>query len=159
MFEEMDQNKLEQELDAFCHYVRTELAGTINAAIAPHFVCCDKEKGTYTIAYETADWMRNPNGVAHGGIIAAMLDNAMGVVNHIHAPHKATATISMEVSYVLPVPLGKPVRVDVRVSRIGRTVAHSSARLYLEEDPKTDLATAAGAFYMGGNSYIKGYQG
>lgn len=159
MFEEMDQEKLEQEFDAFCSYVRTDLAGTINAAIAPHFIRCDKERDTYTIAYETADWMRNPNGVAHGGIIAAMLDNAMGAVTHIHAPHKATATISMEVSYVRPVPLGEPVRVDVRVSRIGRTVSHITARLYLAAEPKADLATAAGAFYMGGNSHVKGYRG
>jgi|SRR5579872_928153 len=48
---------------------------------------------------------QGPPGHAHGGIIATILDEAMGKVNKLH---KVLAlTRQMEVEYVKPVPLGK----------------------------------------------------
>lgn len=145
----MGQEELERAFDAFCRHVRRDLAGTINAGLAPRFVKCDGERDAYTIAYETAGWMRNPNGVTHGGIIAAMLDNAMGVITHVRTPGEPTATVSLEVSYVRPVPVGRELRVDVEVSRVGGTIAHITSRMYCADEPGVTLATGAGVYHMG----------
>jgi uncharacterized protein (TIGR00369 family) len=51
-----------------------------------------------------------PPGHAHGGIIATILDEAMGKVNKIREVIALTRDI--EIDYLKPVPLGKPLRVE-----------------------------------------------
>jgi uncharacterized protein (TIGR00369 family) len=50
-----------------------------------------------------------PPGHAHGGIIATILDEAMGKVNKFR--NVLALTGSMEIKYVRPVPLGQPLTV------------------------------------------------
>ena len=52
---------------------------------------------------------QGPPGHAHGGIIATILDEAMGKVNKLH---KVVAlTKSMQIEYLRPVPLGEKLTV------------------------------------------------
>src|SRR5579864_3953559 len=50
-----------------------------------------------------------PPGHAHGGIIATILDEAMGKVNKFR--NVLALTASMEIKYLKPVPLGQPLTV------------------------------------------------
>jgi uncharacterized protein (TIGR00369 family) len=60
-----------------------------------------------------------PPGHCHGGIIATILDEAMGKVNKLR--RVIAMTSQMTVDYVRPVPLNKPLRVESReVSVRGR---------------------------------------
>ncbi|HXR16371.1 MAG TPA: PaaI family thioesterase [Terriglobales bacterium] len=51
-----------------------------------------------------------PPGHAHGGIIATILDEAMGKVNKLR--HVIALTSEITVNYLKPVPLNKPLRVE-----------------------------------------------
>ena len=51
-----------------------------------------------------------PPGHAHGGVIATILDEAMGKVNKIHNVVALTSDITVQ--YLKPVPLNKPLRVE-----------------------------------------------
>ena len=51
-----------------------------------------------------------PPGYCHGGIIATILDDAMGKVNKLR--HVVALTKEMTVEYIKPVPLNKPLRVE-----------------------------------------------
>ena len=53
---------------------------------------------------------QGPPGHAHGGIIATVLDEAMGKVNRLRAV--VALTSQMQVHYLRPVPLGKPLLVE-----------------------------------------------
>src|SRR5438874_12801537 len=53
---------------------------------------------------------QGPPGHAHGGIIATVLDEAMGKVNKLRSV--VALTKSMEIDYLKPVPLGKPIVVE-----------------------------------------------
>src|SRR5689334_5014332 len=60
-----------------------------------------------------------PPGHAHGGIIATILDEAMGKVNKLR--HVVALTSEITVKYLKPVPLNKPLRAESReVSVKGR---------------------------------------
>lgn len=62
---------------------------------------------------------QGPPGHAHGGIIATILDEAMGKVNKLH--QVIALTKSMEVEYLRPVPLATPLVVESReLSKRGR---------------------------------------
>ena len=53
---------------------------------------------------------QGPPGHAHGGIIATILDEAMGKVNKIRSVVALTSTMAIE--YLKPVPLGKTLLVE-----------------------------------------------
>jgi uncharacterized protein (TIGR00369 family) len=57
-----------------------------------------------------------PPGHAHGGIIATILDEAMGKVNKLRQVVALTSEI--RVNYLKPVPLNKPLRVESRELRV-----------------------------------------
>jgi len=66
------------------------------------FVCCFRLSKRYT----------GPPGHSHGGIIATILDEAMGKVNKLR--HVVALTKEITVEYMRPVPLNKPLRVESR---------------------------------------------
>jgi uncharacterized protein (TIGR00369 family) len=57
-----------------------------------------------------------PPGHAHGGIIATILDEAMGKVSKLR--HVIALTSQITVNYLKPVPLNKPLRVESREVRV-----------------------------------------
>ncbi|MBV9479418.1 MAG: PaaI family thioesterase [Acidobacteria bacterium] len=57
-----------------------------------------------------------PPGHAHGGIIATILDEAMGKVNRLRQVVALTSEIT--VSYLKPVPLNQPLQVESREVRV-----------------------------------------
>ncbi len=57
-----------------------------------------------------------PPGHCHGGIIATILDEAMGKVNKLRQVVALTSQITVD--YVKPVPLNKPLRVESREVRV-----------------------------------------
>src|SRR5579864_1204933 len=59
---------------------------------------------------------QGPPGHAHGGIIATILDEAMGKVNKLR--HVVALTSRMQVEYLRPVPLGKVLIAEGRESRV-----------------------------------------
>jgi uncharacterized protein (TIGR00369 family) len=66
-----------------------------------------------------------PPGYCHGGIIATMLDEAMAKLNKLHGVTAVTSRIT--VTYLRPVPLGKPLRLEAREGSVEGRQRHRSA--------------------------------
>src|SRR5215510_4165396 len=66
--------------------------------------------------FKLARRYQGPPGHAHGGIIATILDEAMGKINKLS--NVIALTKSMNVEYLKPVPLGKPLTVTARAQNI-----------------------------------------
>lgn len=63
------------------------------------------------------------NRVLHGGIIALLLDEAMGKMNGFHDVRAVTAELSVE--YLRPVPVDEEITVEAEeISREGRNLLH-----------------------------------
>jgi len=68
---------------------------------------------------------QGPPGHAHGGIIATVLDEAMGKVSRLRAV--VALTSQMQVHYLKPVPLGKPLLVEGwEIRKRGRRLFHAA---------------------------------
>ena len=106
----------------------------------------DEERDSFVCRFRLGKRYTGPPGHAHGGIIATILDEAMGKVNKLHNLIALTST--MEATYVKPVPLFKPLIVEgweVRVhgrehyraaeirNREGEVLASSTAK-FIEVD-------------------------
>jgi uncharacterized protein (TIGR00369 family) len=72
----------------------------------------DKKRKTFVCRFRLDERYTGPPGHCHGGIIATILDEAMGKVNKVRQVIAVTA--QMTVDYLRPVPLNKPLRVESR---------------------------------------------
>jgi uncharacterized protein (TIGR00369 family) len=102
----------------------------------------DEERQTFVCRFRLTKRYTGPPGHCHGGIIASILDDAMGKVNKLH--HVVALTREMTVEYLKPVPLHKPLRVEGReIHKRGRT--HVNAAQILNEKGEV-LARSRGVF-------------
>jgi len=97
---------------------------------------------SYLCEFELSAQFGGPPGHAHGGIIATILDEAMGKANKLKG--KIALTRRMEVDYLRPVPLGQPLVAEGRISRVrGRTLYN---RAELRSAKGVVLASSRGKF-------------
>jgi uncharacterized protein (TIGR00369 family) len=66
----------------------------------------DEDGKRFVCRFKLSKRYVGPPGHAHGGVIATILDEAMGKVNKLR--HVIALTSEMTVNYLKPVPLGKP---------------------------------------------------
>jgi len=72
----------------------------------------DEQRDSFVCRFRLSKRYTGPPGHAHGGVIATILDEAMGKVNKLR--HVVAVTSEMTVNYLKPVPLNKPLRVESR---------------------------------------------
>ena len=65
--------------------------GGFNAMLAPRLVTVDWAAKSCTLAFHPLEWMSNPAGVTHGGILSSIADLAMGMLS-IFSAHGAHVT-------------------------------------------------------------------
>lgn len=102
----------------------------------------DEERACYVCRFRLGKRYTGPPGHCHGGIIATILDEAMGKVNKLRQVVALTSEIT--VNYLKPVPLNRPLRVESREVKVkGRK--HIS-RAEILNDKGEVLARSQGLF-------------
>ncbi|GAB6062991.1 PaaI family thioesterase [Deferrisoma palaeochoriense] len=99
-----------------------EAAGTIETVWTPRPV---------HIGYE---------GIVHGGLVATLLDEALGKLTTLLGTPAVTAELT--VRYLKPVPVGRPLRVTGRVSNGRGRLLTGEAEALLEDGTPAARATA-----------------
>lgn len=111
------------------------------------FRCLDEEAGTVEGRFEVGEEFTNPAGMVQGGIVAAMLDAAMGHALASLLDEKEFApTLNMNVSYLAGAKPGAFTAIG-SVSRKGGSIAFLEARL--ESGDGQLLATATSTAKIG----------
>ncbi|WP_327241825.1 PaaI family thioesterase [Streptomyces sp. NBC_01320] len=89
-------------------------------------ICLAPGSGEFVV--ESSPISVNPNGAVHGGVVAAVIDHALGVVcvRMVHAGD-GVATASLNIDYYRPCVL--PMRLSVSVQRSGRTVVFARVQV------------------------------
>ena len=85
-----------------------------------------------SVDFEVPDKYQSWAGMAHGGIVALLLDEAVGWAAW-HAGHPGV-TGRLQVSYRRPLKLGEPVRIVGKVENIRRTLVYASAVVENRDD-------------------------
>lgn len=94
-------------------------------------------EGTCTVQFTPEDWMLNPQGTLHGGLIATALDISMGHL--LHRTAGAGATLEMKTQYVRAAGAG-PLTCTAAFLRRGRSINFLESRM---ADPAGQLVAAA----------------
>lgn len=147
MPDQMTQQQMEETLRYYSSAMPEQYPDSINAWLHPVFEACDAQAQSYTCSFDIKPAYANPMGTLHGGIIALILDTAMGQLTHVLA-HRKPPTISMNVSYLRPIPTNCPVFVRARMEKLGATVGYVSAKVYTADNPDRILATATASYLV-----------
>jgi uncharacterized protein (TIGR00369 family) len=102
----------------------------------------DEARQTFVCRFRLSKRYTGPPGHCHGGIIASILDDAMGKVNKLR--QVIALTREMTVEYLKPVPLHQPLRVEGREIEV-RGTKHINAAEILN-DKNEVLARSRGIF-------------
>lgn len=88
--------------------------------------CVAFERGRVSFELRESRFPANPNGSIHGGVIAAILDDAAGCVFMSVADEDTLpATASLTIDYLRPA--FTPLRVETQVTSAGRSLIHCEA--------------------------------
>lgn len=109
----------------------------------------DAAAGSMEVGFDGKPEFRNPAGFIQGGILAAMMDDAMGPCLVVHVGGRAfPSTIDLHTHYLRPVPVG-PVSVKARVTKVGKSIAFLEAELFDGAGKLSARATASAALIAG----------
>ena len=78
--QETEQAFMEKVLSAVFSEDSEEMQGKINDQLSPRFTACSAEEKSLSISFNAKDWMLNPNGTLHGGVLSTAVDIGMSVL-------------------------------------------------------------------------------
>ena len=130
--------------DGFCGPDTPCSEHRINDMLSPSFSACSAEEKTLTLTFPLRDWMLNPKGTLHGGIMSTMLDMTMGMLTRYERKTNLVSTVSLSVDFLRPV-RADSAAVCAHIRKAGRTIVFAEARL---TDPQGRLCANAQATFM-----------
>ena len=108
----------------------------------------DPDRDEYRFTCQTAQWMRNFSGTLHGGMCAAVLDQAMGVVAYSLKTEDGTCpTVQMEVEYHRPLIPGEGILVKVRVISMTKSLINLTAEAFRASRQDKICLSGSGIFF------------
>ncbi|MFH8491890.1 PaaI family thioesterase [Streptomyces longisporoflavus] len=84
-------------------------------------------------------------GIAHGGIVAAVLDEATSLAVW-HVLNRPNVTGRLEIQFLAPVPLGRPLYLRAKCAAVHGRKAYATAELHTDGPDGAVAATAAAVY-------------
>ena len=89
------------------------------------------EYGSLTFEYKIREEMTNPTGHLHGGVIAGIIDDIMGVTVYSLEKSDHFVTVNLSVDYFAPAVLGDVIHATTQVVKEGEMVINVECELWL----------------------------
>ncbi len=136
----MDNTEMTEKLRSIAESVNSGLKDSVLGMIEPRFVSYDPEEGSVTMEFPALEWEKNRYGIMQGGIVATMLDfsGVFAATTCFDNP----VTVSLQVSYLRACKIGGTMVCRVLITKPGRSVVHTFARLWEKSAPDKLIATA-----------------
>ena len=91
------------------------------------------QDGKSEVTWTPTPDMANPFGSVHGGIVATVIDEVTGAAVVSSIESGTAPTVSMNVEYLHPIPIGGTYTAVGEIVRMGRAMAIADARILNEE--------------------------
>lgn len=140
------QAQLEQSLRASIENLNLPQTENFCTSLATRYEDCDAEAMTMTCSFPCEGWGANRIGRVHGGVVAAMLDQAMGLLCFA-VTGRVPPTVEMQISYLRPAELQGQLYVKSRAVSTGKTFWHVNCEAWMEDSPERLVATASGVYF------------
>ena len=121
--------------------------GSIAEMLDFQLVSCEGDDIVMTC--QTALWMRNPAGTLHGGLGAAILDQAMGYVSYCLKTGAGTVpAVHLAVDYHRPLHPGEQVIVKVHVVSVTKSMMNLTAQAFQTTRPEKPCLSGSGIYFF-----------
>lgn len=118
IYELLKQDKFEKGINDIIRFISGE-NGSVDGLLKPEFISCSEIDRTITIVFPVLEWELNANKVMHGGIIAMIFDEVLGIfANYISDKRAVTSNIT--VNYLRPVPMNEDFIITAKLTSAGR---------------------------------------
>jgi uncharacterized protein (TIGR00369 family) len=125
---------------------RSRIAALLEAGYAPHFrkspvtqpwepLYSRRHAERFELAFVVAPAHTNSRGLLHGGVVASLADNAMGIACVLASGHQGLLTISLAIDYFGSARVGDLVEVKAEAQRTGRSLCFGTCTVYAEGTP------------------------
>jgi uncharacterized protein (TIGR00369 family) len=124
---ETEQAFMEKVLSAVFAEKSDELQNRVNDKLAPQFESCSAEERCLSISFGVHEWMLNPNGTLHGGILTTAVDIGMSVLARYLAKKRVMVTAQLSMNFLRAIHPEDIFTVHVVADHTGRrsTVVHA----------------------------------
>ncbi len=114
------------------HEMQAGLVPPPPAARLMGFDCTEVEPGRVVFTMRAQEWMANPTGVLHGGMVSTLLDTVLTLAVQTQlAKDRYCATLDLHVHMVRPIlPDGELVTGEGRAVHVGTTIATAEGRAH-----------------------------
>lgn len=115
-----EQEFMEKILSSVFSEKTVEMDGRINDQLDPQFVACDAQNRSMSIAFQAREWMLNPNGTLHGGMLSTCVDMAMSVLSRYLSKKRLMVTAQLSMNFLRSVQRDEVFTVHVTADHVGR---------------------------------------
>lgn len=141
--QESQQSFMERTFIALCGTEKNGEKALINDMLNPDFVACDADRPALTLAFALQDWMCNPQGAAHGGLLATCADITMGTLTRYARGGLPVSTADMHVNYLRPVPPRGRLEIRAEIEKQGNRLVFLRAVGTISQSEKQCLSVTA----------------
>lgn len=134
-------------LTAFALRIPEESPNTFSGRMQPKLVACDEAAKSLVFSFETDNWMRNPGGAVHGGVIAEAISMTVNALAWYYAGRRHNPAISIQLSYPRPAIVGEKIFVRATAIHAGKNMAYVGALAWQAGRENTPFATGTGVHY------------
>ena len=124
---ETEQAFMEKVLRAVFAEKSEQLQNRVNDKLEPRFESCSAEERRLSISFGVHEWMLNPNGTLHGGILTTAVDIGMSVLARYLAKKRVMVTAQLSMNFLRAIHPEDIFTVHVVADHTGRrsTVVHA----------------------------------
>ena len=132
-------------MNPIIEYLKKEINKPITKSVSPSSlwmkgVLLDIDEGIAAISYKIRKEMTNPLGTIQGGVMAALIDDTMGLAFYTLFQKNMYTTTNLNVNFLFGAKEGEVVVVKAQTVRIGKKIANIECKVYNE---KGDIITTA----------------
>jgi len=92
------------------------------------------ERGDFELEFLAREDMTNPAGIVHGGVLAAMIDETIGVMMYCLSEPTFKASINLITDFLAPAKPGDSLLVKATIKKEGKNLFHAVAEMYRVQD-------------------------
>jgi uncharacterized protein (TIGR00369 family) len=100
------------------------------------------DRDSCSVAYVVRPEMTNPAGILHGGVMAAMLDELIGMTVHLEAGDTFFASVNLAIDYLAAARVGDEVIARTHIVRRGKRIVNAEGTLALPDGTLLARATS-----------------
>ena len=108
---------------------KVESTQQINDMLGAEFCDCSAKEKTLTLEFMVQDWMSNPSGVLHGGLLSTAADVTMGLLARYCKQSNDVVTVQLSVDFLRAIKKETKFKICAKAEKVGRRVLFINAKV------------------------------